>query len=360
MKAAICREVAKELTIEEVHLADPNAGEVRVRLKVSAICHSDIMFIDGGWDDHLPAVYGHEAAGIIENVGSGVLDISVGDHVVVTLVRSCGTCHYCASNSRIMCESSTSLDETSPILDKNKLPLTHGLRTAAFSEEVVVDASQVCRIPHEIEFESACLLACGVLTGFGAVTKTAQVPKGASAVIIGCGGVGLNAIQGAVYVGAAPIIALDTVAEKLLVAEKFGATHQIDASASNAIDLVKEVTGGRGADYVFVTVGAKRAIDQSLEMLAKSGKVVIVGMPASNVVCDYDPSTLASLGQSIVGSKMGSADIRNDIPFLISLYQQDKLKLDELISGRFSLDDINLAIDGVRQGTALRNVVVFP
>ena len=225
---------------------------------------------------------------------------------------------------------------------------------------MVVDASQVCAIPKDIPFDSASLLACGVITGFGAVSNTVTVPPKSNVVVIGCGGIGLNTIQGAVHAGAAIIIACDVVASKLVAAEKFGATHVVNASETDPVSTVRTLTAGRGANYVFVTVGAKNAIDQCPALLAKGGTAVIVGMPATGVMSEYDPGTFASLGQSIVGSKMGSARVSVDIPEMITLYQAGQLMLDELISGRYALQDINQAIDSVKRGDALRNVIIFP
>lgn len=360
MKAAVCRAFGQDLSIEDIALAEPARGELRVRLKASAICHSDIFFIDGNWGGDLPAVYGHEAAGIVEAVGSDVESVSPGDHVVVTLIRHCGECYYCQRQQDTLCDTQFHLDDHSPLHDSHGTELTHGLRTGAFAEMVVVEASQVCVIDKDVPFDAASLLACGVLTGFGAVTNTVAVAAGSTVAVIGCGGVGINSIQGAVHVKAATIIAVDVIPKKLVAAESFGATHGINSREENVLEQIHKFTEGRGVDYVFVTVGAKSAIDEALTYLAKGGSAVIVGMPASGVSSDYDPGTLASLGQRLIGSKMGSARIDIDIPMLVKMYQQGALKLDELISGRYALEDINEAIASVKQGTALRNVIVFP
>ena len=207
--------------------------------------------------------------------------------------------------------------------------------------------------------DSASLLACGVITGLGAVVNTARVPAGSSVVVIGTGGVGLNSVQGAVQSGASTIIAIDLLDEKLEAARKFGATHVINAAKEDVVAAVKAATEGRGADYVFVTVGAIKAIEQSYDLMGKGGAVVLVGMTASDVMTEYCPCNIADNSQRILGSKMGSARIQVDIPSLVALYQQGRLQLDELISGRYRLDEINDAIDSVKKGEALRNVVVF-
>ena len=359
MKAAICYEFGQPLVVEEIELAPPQAGEVRVKLAACAICHSDILFAEGAWGGTLPAVYGHEAAGIVAELGPEVKGLAVGDHVVVTLIRSCGTCHYCGQGKPYACETKFALDRNSPITKADGSAITHGLRTGAFAEEAVVHASQVVAIPKEVPLESASLLGCGVITGFGAVVNTASVPAYSSVVVIGTGGVGLNSVQGAVQSGASTIIAIDLLDEKLEAARKFGATHVINATKEDVVAAVKDATEGRGADYVFVTVGATKAIEQSYDLMGKGGAVVLVGMTASDVMTEYCPCNIADNSQRILGSKMGSARIQVDIPSLVALYQQGRLQLDELISGRYRLDEINDAIESVKKGEALRNVVVF-
>ena len=214
MKAAVCRQVGQPLSIEEVAIAEPDQGEVKVKLMACAICHSDIMFIDGHWQGALPAVYGHEASGIVESFGPGVNDISVGDHVVVTLIRSCGDCHYCSRSIETQCEKTFSLDEHSPLSDHSGATIGQGLNAGAFAEYVVVEQSQVCVIPRELPLDVASMLGCGVLTGFGAVTNTVEISAGSTVAVIGCGGVGINSIQAAAFKGAQCVIAIDVMDEK--------------------------------------------------------------------------------------------------------------------------------------------------
>jgi len=358
MKAAVCRAFGEPLVIEEVALDPPGTGEVAVDLAACAICHSDIIFADGGWGGQLPAVYGHEAAGVVRQVGRGVDDIRPGDHVVVTLIRSCGQCGSCAQGAPVTCETTFARDSQSPLHRPNGEVLTQGLRTGAFAEAVVVDASQVVVIPPAVPLDAASLLACGVITGFGAVTNTAGLRPGATAAVIGAGGVGLNAIQGAAISGARMVVALDLVESKLEAARRFGATHSVNAGAPDAVEQVRRLTG-RGADYVFVTVGAKAAIPQALAMAARSGTIVLVGMPASGVTVAVDPGDIAHNNLRVLGSKMGGAHIQADIPKLVMLYQEGRLKLDELISGRYPLAKINEAMTSARSGAALRNVILF-
>ena len=359
MKAAICREFGKPLVIEEVQLADAGPGEVRVKLSAVAICHSDISYADGSWGGELPAVYGHECSGVVEKVGEGVTTVKVGDHVVVTLIRSCGHCHGCSTGNPVTCSTQFPLDAKSPITDADGKSVVQSMRTGGFAEHVLVHESQCVTIPAAIKMASASLLACGVITGFGAVTNTARMPAGSHVVVIGTGGVGLNAIQGAHVSGARTVIAVDIADNKLDAAKEFGATHGVNSMTGDVAAKVQEITEGHGADYVFVTVGAKSAFDSSYGLLAKSGSVVLVGMPASGVMSEIDPGTMAAYSQNILGSKMGSARIQVDIPNLVDLYQQGRVKLDELVTKTYPLEEINEAIAAVKRGEALRNVIVF-
>lgn len=359
MKAAVCHAFGEPLAVEEVGIAEPGPGEVRVRVGACAICHSDISYAEGVWGGALPAVYGHEAAGVVESVGGGVSSVAPGDRVVVTLIRSCGHCRYCGRGLPVACETTFPLDETSPLTAADGSPVVHGLRTAAFAEYAVVDASQVVALPDDIAFDAASLLACGVITGLGAVVNTAKVRAGSSVVVIGTGGVGLNSVQGAALCGATPIIAVDLSGGKLEAARRFGATGTVNPSEADVRQQVLSITGGRGADYVFVTVGARSAFDRSYGLLARGGAAVLVGMPAAGVMSEIDPGTLADRSQRILGSKMGSARIQIDIPNLVDLYRQGRIRFDELISARYPLDGINAAIAEVNRGEALRNVIVF-
>ncbi len=358
-RAAVCRKFGAPLEIEEVDLAEPNQGEVRVKIAACAICHSDIFYLDGSWGGELPAVYGHEASGIIEAVGAGVTRVKVGDPVVATLIRSCGGCPSCSVGSQVQCEEVFPLSLKSPLTDHAGRPIVHGMGIGAFAEHVVVDQSQVARVPTEMKLDVASLIACGVITGMGAVVNTAAVPAGASVVVIGCGGVGLNSIQGARIAGAAPIIAIDVADGKLDAARAFGATHTINARTEDVVARVSEITRTRKADYVFVTVGVSGASEQAISLLGRNGAAVIVGMPPVGVTTTFDPSWLAALGQRVLGSKMGSARLPVDVPRILELYHEGRLKLDELITGRYPFEQINEAVASSRSGAALRNVLVF-
>jgi S-(hydroxymethyl)glutathione dehydrogenase/alcohol dehydrogenase len=360
MKAAVCYEFGKPLTIEELEIDAPKKGEVKVRVSATAICHSDIHALNGEGSAHVPFVAGHEAAGVVEEVGESVSLTKPGDRVVVCLMRSCGRCFYCTLGSPHLCEGDFALNRESRLRNRRGQVVHQGLRTAAFAEYCLVDQSQVVRVPESLPFDRASLLACGVITGLGAVINTARVEAGSSVVVIGTGGVGLNAVQGAALAGAHPIIAIDLLDNKLEAAREFGATHVINsAEQKNTEQTVKALTSGRGADYVFVTVGSGAAVAQALSLTRKRGSLVIVGMPAPGATASFQINSLVRGEQRIMGSFMGSTRLSLSVPRLIDLYQHGRLKLDELITGRYPLERINDALEAVEKGQALRNVIVF-
>jgi len=357
IKAAVCHEFGTPLVIEEVNLRTPTMGEVQVDLAAVAICHSDISFADGAWGGSLPAVYGHEAAGRIEAVGPGVTGFAVGDRVVVTLIRACGSCPNCGGGRPTLCETPYDGDH-GPLSTSEGGKLHQAMACGAFAEKVVVDQSQIVKLPEDMSMEAASLIACGVITGVGAVVNAAHFRAGQDAVVIGAGGVGLNAIQGARIAGARRIVAVDMSEEKLEIAREFGATDTVLATEPKPWRAAKKALG-RGADAVFVTVGAIPAYDQAPQYLGYGGRVIMVGMPHVGATSSYEPVNFAAVGQGMIGSKMGDVVIRRDIPWLVDLYQQGRLKLDELISGRWTLDQINEAIADTKTGSARRNVILF-
>lgn len=357
IKAAVCHAFGEPLKVENVDLRAPIAGEVEVTVKAVAICHSDISYADGAWGGSLPAVYGHEAAGHVTAVGDGVAGLSIGDNVVVTLIRACGGCPSCASGAPTICQTPYDGDH-GPLKTADGGKLHQAMASGAFAEKVVVHHSQVVQLPADIPMESASLLACGVITGVGAVVNAANLRAGQDVVVIGAGGVGLNAIQGARIAGARRIVAVDMSAGKLEVAKEFGATDGVLASDPEPWKAAKAAMG-RGADAVFVTVGVAPVYDTAPRYLAYGGKVVMVGMPATGAESKYEAANFAAVGQSMVGSKMGDVVIKRDIPWMADLYGQGRLKLDELISGRWKLDQINEAIADTKGGSARRNVIVI-
>jgi S-(hydroxymethyl)glutathione dehydrogenase/alcohol dehydrogenase len=359
MKAAVCYAFGQPLTIDDIEIDPPQAGEVKVQIAACAICQSDLHWIRGGWGGATPLVAGHEAAGVVKQVGDGVSLVQPGDPVVVYLRRSCGRCYYCTIGRPYNCEGRFALDRESRLRTRSGQVIVQGLRTAAFAEYAVVDQSQVVKVPADLPLDRACLLACGVATGVGAVVNTAQVEPGSAVVVIGAGGVGLNSVQGAALSGAVRIIAMDVLDNKLEAARSFGATHVVNSRREDAIASVLALTGGRGADYAFVTVGSSAAMAQATQMTRKGGTTVIVGMPANeDARLTLDVFQLTE-GRAVIGSLMGSTRLAVDIPRLVELYQQRRLKLDELITGRYPLERINEALESMERGEAVRNVVAF-
>jgi S-(hydroxymethyl)glutathione dehydrogenase / alcohol dehydrogenase len=360
VRAAVCRSFGAPLEIEEVALRAPGPGEVLVRVAACGVCHSDVAFIDGAWGGRLPAVYGHEAAGVIAEVGPGANGLAVGDHVVVTPIRSCGRCARCRQRQPALCEGLAPADHDTVLTGADGGSIHQAMRTGAFATLVSVHASQVAAVPPSVPLDAASLLACGVITGVGAVLNTAAVEPGSTVAVLGAGGVGLNCVQGALLAGAHRIIAIDLVASKLDAARAFGATDVVDAAAADATAATADLTGGRGADYVFVAASPGSLIETGVAMLRRGGTLVLVGIPAAGTTVSLDPVAIADGSLRLLGSKMGASHPQEDIPKLAELYRAGRLKLDELISERFEFDRINDAIGSAREGKHLRAVVTFP
>jgi len=357
IRAAVCHKHGDPLLIETLTLRDPGPQEVEVTLDAVAICHSDISYMEGAWGGALPAVYGHEAAGRIARCGPGVTACKPGDRVIVTLIRSCGQCPSCASAQPNYCNGNT--PEAPVLTTAGGGPVTKAMNCGAFAEAVVVDISQIAPIGDTIPAEVACLLACGVPTGLGAAINTARVKPGDKVVVIGAGGVGLNCIQGARIAGAVRIVAMDLEEKKLADALEFGATDTLSARTETPWKALSDLLGGSLADHVFVSVGAIPAFEAALRLLAPRGTLYAVGMPHTGATTPYEPVMIAATGQGIRGSKMGEVVLKRDIPWMVDLYSQGRLKLDELVSGRWTLDQINDAIADTNTGQARRNVILF-
>jgi S-(hydroxymethyl)mycothiol dehydrogenase len=356
IRAAVCHAHGEPLSVEEVQLAPPGPGEVRVRMEAVAVCASDISYADGGWGGTLPAVFGHEGVGRVVEAGDGVRGLVPGARVLVTLIRSCHVCPSCAAGRPAYCEEG--LHRDGPLSTLQGEPIVQAMQCGAFAEEVVVDPSQLVEIPEEMPAASACLLSCGVITGVGAAVNAAALRPGQTAVIVGAGGVGLNAIQGARLAGCARVVAMDLSEEKLADARAFGATDTILATEDKPWRRLARIAP-RMADAVLVCTGALSAFQTAPRLLGRGGRVVMVGMPHSGQTVDYEPVILAALGQGVTGSKMGDTVLARDIPWLVDLYAQGRLELDALVSRRWSLDEINDAIADTKAGSARRNVLVF-
>jgi len=358
MKAAVCRTAGEPLSLEEVVLRPPGPGEVQVSVGAVAICHSDLGYLDGLWHSQRPAVYGHEACGRVVALGEGVMGFSVGDQVVVTMIRSCGQCRQCILGKPFLC--SARHDRCDGVLSlPDGTVVEQGLDTGAFAEGVTVHASQIAKVPGDLPVELGALLACGVITGTGAAINTAQVTPGSACVVIGAGGVGLNAIQGARLAGASKIIAIDLADEKLEAAREFGATDVLRADMKGLRRAVMGLTDGQGADFVFVTVGVISAYQGAPALAGKGGTIVMVGMPPSGATMEVEPVIVAATAQTLKGSFMGGTVVQRDIPYLVDLWRQGRLKLEELISGTYRFDQINEAIADARGGAVRRNVIIM-
>ena len=356
IQAAVCRKFGEPLSLETLFLSPPSPRQARIKLSACAICHSDIIYMDGGWGGAIPAVFGHEAAGVIVEAGADC-GFAIGDRVLATLLRSCGACDLCEIGMPSQCQGE--FDDSPKLHDKNGNPVYSGLKTAAFAEQVVIDKSQIAVVPQDLPFAEASLLSCGVMTGWGAVVNTAKVMPGASVAVVGCGGVGLNCLQAAKQSGAYPILAVDIAPAKLKLAMEFGATHAINAADSGFDKEYKNLSNQKKFDYVFMAAGSARAVEQAASMVGKTGALILVGMPPNGDFAKLNATTVANDHQRILGSKMGGARLRVDIPKLISMHEQGCLKLSELINQKYPLSEINDAIANSRHGGALRNVIIF-
>jgi len=360
MKAAVCHEFNKPLVIEEVTMRPPGVDEVRVTVAATAICHSDIHDIRGDFGGEPPFVGGHETAGYVDEVGASVTSVKPGDHVIVSLLESCGTCMFCTTGRPYFCVTKVTYDNTGTLFDDNGTGIIQKARVGGFAEYVLVHESQLVKIDDDFPLDLASLLACGVTTGFGAVVNRAKVPPLSSVVVIGTGGVGLNSVQGALLCGANPIIAVDILDSKLERAKGFGATHGVNAKNADPVAAVKEITGGQGADYAFVTVGSAAALQQAFAMLCRGGTAVMVGLPpAEDALASFAAAEFAINEKTVTGGYMGSIRLQVDIPKLIALYKAGRYKLDELVAGRYPFERINEALESSAGGEALRNVIVF-
>ena len=359
MKAAVCYEFSKPLVIEDLEVASPRKDEVKVRTAATAVCHSDIHLVRGQTPFSPPMVPGHETAGYVEEIGEGVLGLKEGDPVLVSALISCGECLMCTTGRPHLCEAVWERDASWPFRSRDGRSIAHFSRVGGFSEYVLVHKSQVVKLPEDMPLDRACLLACGVVTGFGAVAWRVKVGVGKSCAIVGAGGVGLNSVQAASLAGAYPIIAVDVNDLKLAAAKAFGASHTVNPNQVDAIKAVKEVTDGRGADFVFVTVGSAAAMSESILLSAACGTTVWVGIPDVTEMVQFLPFMVLKEERTIAGCWMGSTRLQTDIPILVKLYQAGRLMLDELITQRYTLEQVDEAMASVERGAALRNIIIF-
>jgi len=363
-KAAVLREVHTPLSIEEVEADLRAPDDVVVRIRATSLCHTDLEVIEGQLVYPLPIVLGHEAAGTVEAVGPAVTGLVPGDHVVLSWNPHCGHCFYCTQDQPILCETYLKLGpqavpfDGTPRLSQGGRPLHHMFYLASFAEYAVVPAQSAIKITKEIPFDRACLIGCGVMTGAGAALKVARPAPGATVAVLGCGGVGLSAVQGARIAGAGDVIAVDPVAAKRELAAKLGASHAIDPGREDAAGAVKRLTGGRGADVVIEAAGTEAAFRLSVEMVRPGGEVVWLGKVA--VERDVAFRWGALMGEKrIVRSSYGGARPAIDFPMLARLYLDGRLQLDPYVSRRISLAQINDGFAALKRGEVIRSVITF-
>ena len=359
MKAAVLHEVNQPLQMEEIDVALPGPREVLVRTKASGVCHSDLHFVEGLYTTTMPVVLGHEAAGIVEAIGSQVNYVSPGDRVICCLSVFCGQCERCTTGRPVLC-SRTGLvrgQDEAPRLSQGGASVTQFANLGAYAEMMLVHENSLVKIEQDIGFEQMALIGCGATTGLGAAMNTAKVEPGSTVAVIGCGGVGLNAIQGAKLAGALRIIAIDGVEDKLTLAREFGATDVIDASSGDVEKKVKDLTKG-GVDYSFEAIGKKETAEQSFSILRAGGTATIIGMIPQGVKIELDGASFLR-ERRIQGSSMGSNHYRVDMPRYVDFYLQGRLKLDELVSRRLNLEDVNEAFKYMKEGSVARSVMMF-
>jgi S-(hydroxymethyl)glutathione dehydrogenase/alcohol dehydrogenase len=359
MKAAVLREVKKPLSIEEVSHGKPGPREVLVRTVAAGVCHSDLHFQNGSYPYYLPCVLGHESAGVVEAVGSDVTYVKPGDHVITCLSAFCGHCEYCLTGHMSLCEEpelQRAADQPARLTAGGN-PVYQFLNLSSFAEKMLVHEHALAKIRPDMPLDRAALIGCGVTTGVGAVIHTAKVPPGATVAVLGCGGVGLSCINGAAIAGAGRIIAIDAVNSKLDLARKFGATDVINAKEKDAVNEVIEMTGG-GVHFSFEAVGLKVTTEQSFKMLRRGGTSTIIGMiPVGTMIELHGPEFLSE--RKIQGSRMGSNRFRVDMPRFVDFYLAGKLHLDDMISGRIKLNDVNDAMNALYKGEVARSVIMF-
>jgi len=349
------------LELEDVRVDDPGAGEVLVRTVASGICHSDLHAIEGTLPVPSPCILGHEPAGIVEAVGAGVADLAPGDHVIGCFTAWCGVCRFCTEGRPYLCLAQfegRSAGAPPRLTAADGTAIGQFANLSSFAEMMLCPARSLVRIRTDMPLDRASLIGCGVTTGLGAVLNTVRVPPGASVAIVGCGGVGLAAVQGARLVGAGRIIAVDAQAWKLPLARTLGATDCVDAKAGDPVAAVHELTGG-GADFVFECIGLVPTVQQAVAMTGRGGTTVLVGIVPLTELVPISAADLTFQEKKITGSYMGSNRFRFDMPKYVDFYFDGRLRLDEMISARITLDQVNGAFERLRNGEVARQVIVF-
>ena len=359
MKAAVLNGFSGKFDIEDIEIGSPIGREVLVEVKACGLCHSDLHLAEANYGTPLPAVLGHEVAGIVKAVGPNVLDIAVGDHVVGSLIQSCGHCGHCVGGSSFQCDNPEETLRPSSDglrLTRDGAPVTSGWGTAGFAEFALIHENQLVAVSKEIPFAQASLLGCSVITGAGAAINTAGIRPGETVVVIGVGGVGLNVISGAKLAGASRVIAVDLQAEKEALAMKFGATHFVNSKTADAVAAVREITEG-GVDHGFEVIGLVPTTQQAIQMARKGGSVYLIGLHRPGVETPVQGLDLVVRQVDVRGVYMGSSNIKNDVPMFADLYLQGRFNLDDLISRTINIREINDAYEDLKHGAVARSVI---
>jgi S-(hydroxymethyl)glutathione dehydrogenase/alcohol dehydrogenase len=362
MRAAVLHQPGT-LVIEDVLVDDVGPREVRVRTMATGLCHSDLHYIEGHNAHPLPVILGHEAAGVVEAVGRDVRYVAPGDHVIVFTIGFCGQCEFCLKGRPTLCAEGAVLGrrpgEPPRLRFTDGVPVDQFVGLATFAEEMLVHENKLVKIPKDLPFDSAALVSCGVATGLGAVFRCAKVEPGANVAVIGCGGIGLNVLQGAVVAGANRVIAIDRNEATLERARAFGATDTIDTSNDDAVERIAELLPGKGGvDHAFEAVGLKSTCELAFRLLRLGGTATIIGVTSDNTTLEL-PGLEFMTEKRIQGTSLGSVRFREDIPYFIDLYRQGRLNLDELVSSRIPLEQINEGYARIGDGDVARTVVVF-
>ncbi|MGW0782911.1 zinc-binding dehydrogenase [Streptomyces sp. NPDC002913] len=358
MKASVTKGLGQGFVVEEVDLADPIGHEVRVKVEASGLCHSDLSvatFIGG----EFPVVLGHEVAGVVMGVGPEVTQVAVGQHVVASLIQYCGACVNCLGGRTHIClnpDSTLRAPGQPPRISWNGAPVAQGMGLGGFAQEALIHENQLAVVPDEMPWAPAALIGCGVLTGAGAVLNSANVQQGETVVVIGAGGVGMNAVSGARIAGAEKIIVTDIEDGKLERAKAFGATHVVNSRTDDPVEAVRGITGN-GADHVFDFVGVRPVTAQGMQMLGKGGGLYLIGVGANDAGVDVNSIAALSASQKVQGVYMGSSQLKRDIPFYASMYLQGRMNLDDLVSKEIGLGEIEAGYESLKDGSTARVVI---
>lgn len=355
---------SRPLHLENVELDPPGRGEVMVQIRAAGLCHSDLSVIDGNRPRPLPMVLGHESAGIVEAVGSGVVDLAVGDHVVSCFVPSCGSCEPCVQGRPALCEPGFVANSAGHLLSgayrlhRGGVPIMHHLGVSAFADHAVVARESLVKVDPELNFEEAALFGCAVITGVGAVMNTAHLPRGASVAVIGLGGVGLACLLGARMLEPRVLVAVDTNAEKLALALRLGATHAVAAGDPDCVGKIRDLTGG-GVEFAFEMAGSPGAMQTAYSITRRGGTTVTAGLSPPQALFSVAHVGIVAEERTIKGSYLGGCQPQRDIPRYIEWYRSGRLPVDLLLSERIELRDINTAFDRLASGQTLRQVVIL-